>query len=96
MKKELKKKGLTREYILALSKKKREPEWLLKLRLKGLEFWHQLSMPKWAPDISELALDDILMYVETGNEIKSNCKIWGGCWGNCQRALHEINYGERS
>ena len=72
MKKELNKKGLTREYILALSKKKREPEWLLKLRLKGLEFWHQLSMPKWAPDISELALDDILMYVETGNEMVSS------------------------
>ena len=72
MKKELNKKGLTRKYVLALSKKKREPEWLLELRLRGLEFWHQLSMPKWAPDISELALDDILMYVETGNEMASS------------------------
>ena len=61
MKKELNKKGLTREYILALSKKKQEPEWLLELRLKGLEYWNKLTMPKWAPDISELALDDIQM-----------------------------------
>ena len=38
MKKELNKKGLTRKYVLALSKKKREPEWLLELRLRGLEF----------------------------------------------------------
>ena len=72
MKKELNKKGLTREYILALSKKKQEPEWLLELRLKGLEYWNKLTMPKWAPDISELALDDILMYVETGNEMVSS------------------------
>ena len=72
MKKELNKKGLTRKYVLALSKTKREPEWLLELRLRGLEFWHQLSMPKWAPDISELVLDDILMYVETGNEMASS------------------------
>ena len=33
MKKELNKKGITSEYILALSKKKQEPEWLLELRL---------------------------------------------------------------
>jgi len=72
MKKELNKKGLTSEYILALSKKKQEPEWLLELRLKGLEYWNKLMMPKWAPDISELALDDILMYVETGNEMVSS------------------------
>lgn len=67
----LTKKGLNREYILELSKRKKEPEWLLKLRLGGLKYWEELSMPKWAPDISKLRIDEILMYVETKNEMVS-------------------------
>ena len=66
------KKGLTRDYILALSKKKNEPKWLCDLRLEGLKYWNTLSMPRWAPDISELNLGEILMYVETGNEMVSS------------------------
>ena len=68
----LQKRGLTGEYILALSRKKNEPKWLCDLRLEGLKYWNKLSMPKWAPDISELNLDEILMYVETGNEMVSS------------------------
>lgn len=65
-------KGLTREYILELSKRKKEPKWLLDLRLKGLKYWQELRMPAWAPDISELNLNEILMYVETKNEMVSS------------------------
>lgn len=65
-------KGLTRESILELSKRKKEPKWLLDLRLKGLKYWQELRMPAWAPDISELNLNEILMYVETKNEMVSS------------------------
>ena len=70
--KKLLKKGLTREYIVELAKKKKEPKWLLDLRLKGLEYWQKLEMPSWSPDISGLNLDEILMYVETENELVSD------------------------
>ncbi len=57
-------KGLTEEIALKLSQLKREPEWVKKLRLAGVKYWSELEMPKWAPDISELKLDEIESYVQ--------------------------------
>ena len=70
MMKEIKKnRGLTTEYIRELSARKKEPKWMLELRLLGLSYWEKLKMPAWAPDITELNLDDILMYVEPKKEM---------------------------
>ena len=64
-----KNKGLTLEYVRELSARKKEPKWMLELRLRGFSYWEKLEMPAWAPDISELKLDDILMYVEPKKEM---------------------------
>ena len=70
MTKEVRKnKGLTLEYVRELSARKKEPKWMLKLRLLGFSYWEKLEMPAWAPNISELKLDDILMYVEPKKEM---------------------------
>ena len=61
--------GLTSDYIRELSARKKEPKWMLELRLSGLSYWEKLEMPAWAPDITELKLDDILMYVEPKKEM---------------------------
>lgn len=64
-----KNRGLTTEYIRELSARKKEPKWMLELRLLGLSYWEKLKMSAWAPDITELNLDDILMYVEPKKEM---------------------------
>lgn len=47
--------GLNEDVIQIISKKKEEPEWLLKWRLKSLKRWKQMKRPSWGkisyPDI---------------------------------------------
>ena len=59
MMKEIKEnRGLTTEYIRELSARKKEPKWMLDLRLLGLSYWEKLKMPAWTPDITELNLEE--------------------------------------
>ncbi len=41
-------KGLTEDIIRFISKKKEEPEWLLKWRLEAFERWKTMKEPEWA------------------------------------------------
>ena len=65
-------KGLTKELVLELAKRKNEPKWVTDLRLKGIKLWNKMEMPKWAPDISELRLDEIETYVNPKTEMVSS------------------------
>ncbi len=40
--------GLSEEIIAFISKKKKEPEWMLQWRLKAYEKWIKMTEPKWA------------------------------------------------
>ncbi|HBP43438.1 MAG TPA: Fe-S cluster assembly protein SufB, partial [Clostridiales bacterium] len=66
------KKGLNREIVEEISKRKNEPKWLLDIRLKALEIYNQLSLPTWGPDLSELDMDNISTYVKPKSDIKNN------------------------
>jgi Fe-S cluster assembly protein SufB len=39
--------GLNEDTIRFISKKKKEPEWMLELRLKALKKWHTMTEPHW-------------------------------------------------
>ena len=56
--------GLTEEIVRDISAKKGDPEWMLEFRLKSLDVYNGLALPKWGPDISELNIDDIVTYVK--------------------------------
>lgn len=56
--------GLNEEVVTRISKRKNEPEWMLKLRLRSLKEYHAKPIPKWGADISDLDLDDIIHYIE--------------------------------
>ena len=57
--------GLTEEIIRKISSEKNEPEWLLDIRLKALEYFYKLSDPDWGPDISYLDINKIATYVKS-------------------------------
>ncbi|MGN1271321.1 MAG: Fe-S cluster assembly protein SufB [Clostridia bacterium] len=65
-------KGLNKEIVEEISKKKNEPKWMRDIRLKALETYNQLELPTWGPDLSELKMDEIATYVKPKTNLNSN------------------------
>ena len=65
-------KGLNKEIVEEISKKKNEPEWMLNLRLQALEIYNKLELPTWGPDLSELKIGEIATYVKPKSKLNSN------------------------
>lgn len=66
------KKGLTKEIILDISKKKNEPQWMTEFRLKSLDIYNKMEIPTWGPSLEELDMDNIVTYVKPNTEMKGN------------------------
>jgi Fe-S cluster assembly protein SufB len=61
--KEIELKGkITKDVVKELSKIKNEPEWMLRHRLKSLELFEKLPMPRWIVGIEELDLENLVLY----------------------------------
>ena len=67
-------KGLNKEIVEEISKKKNEPEWMLNLRLQALEIYNKLELSTWGPDLSELKMGEIATYVKPKSKLNSNWK----------------------
>jgi Fe-S cluster assembly protein SufB len=57
--------GLTEDVVRNISALKDEPEWMLKLRLKGLRLFGQKPMPAWGADLSGIDFDNIKYFVRS-------------------------------
>jgi Fe-S cluster assembly protein SufB len=57
--------GLNEEVVRDISAKKNEPEWMLKLRLKGLKLFDKKPMPTWGSDLSGIDFDNIKYFVRS-------------------------------
>ena len=68
------KKGLNEEIVRDISRRKGEPEWMLKKRLHGLRTFHELVLPEWGPDLSNLDLDEIHFFMKPDAE--KNATSW--------------------
>lgn len=55
-------KGLTEEVVRDISEIKNEPQWMLDYRLRCLELFYKLPMPKWGPDLSGINFSDVIYY----------------------------------
>jgi len=55
---------LNRDLIEEISKIKKEPEWMKRLRLRSLELFERLDMPKWVYGIEELDIEALSHYVK--------------------------------
>ena len=56
--------GLSEDVIKEISKEKDEPDWILDIRLKALEYFNKSKDPDWGPDLSILNIDEIATYVK--------------------------------
>src|SRR6201992_2837389 len=60
--------GLSEAVVRDISAKKNEPEWMLDLRLKGLDLFHKKPMPTWGSDLSGIDFDNIKYFVRPTEE----------------------------
>ena len=65
------KEKLSKEFIINLSKSKKEPKWMLDIRLKAYEEFIKLDNPKFGPIIN-LDFDDICYYKRVNKEMTDN------------------------
>jgi Fe-S cluster assembly protein SufB len=59
---------LTVEKVKEISRFKREPEWVVKSRLKGFGDFEKLSMPSFGPDLSEINFKELIYYSKPANK----------------------------
>lgn len=65
-------KGLNEDIIKEISKVKQEPEWLLNFRLEAYKIFENSKDPAWGPDLSELDIDEVVLYIKPGVEIEKD------------------------
>ncbi len=59
------KRGIDSEVVADISGKKDEPEWMLKLRQKGLKYFERKPLPLWGADLTEIDFDNIKYFVRS-------------------------------
>lgn len=57
------KRGLSKEIVEQISKIKKEPEWMLKFRLKSLEEFYRRPMPQWGANLNTIDFENIFYYL---------------------------------
>jgi Fe-S cluster assembly protein SufB len=57
------KKGLTEAVVREISAQKKEPSWMLELRLTALRQYEKMPIPQWGADLNSINWDDIHYYL---------------------------------
>ncbi len=57
--------GLSEEVVRDISAKKDEPQWMLDLRLKGLQLFRRKPMPTWGSDLTGIDFENIKYFVRS-------------------------------
>ncbi|BAA80704.1 FeS assembly protein SufB [Aeropyrum pernix K1] len=63
---------ITRSTIEEISRIKKEPEWMKRLRLRSLELFYKLPTPKWLVGIDVIDLDEMIVYSKPETERASS------------------------
>lgn len=61
-------KGLNEQIIEKISSLKKEPKWMLEIRLNAYKSFKNLENPKWGPNLSNINFDDVIYYSSPSNE----------------------------
>jgi hypothetical protein len=56
--------GLSEVVVRQISEAHNEPNWMLELRLKSLEVFHEKNMPTWGPSLANLDLESIYYFAK--------------------------------
>ena len=65
-------KGLSEEVVKDISRIKKEPEWMLDLRLKAYHQFVKMPLPDFGPDLSDIDFDDFTYYIKPSDKVEKN------------------------
>ena len=57
-------KGLNEDVVRAISKRKKEPQWMLDFRLRALKIFNSKPMPQWGANLSNIDFDNMTYYID--------------------------------
>jgi Fe-S cluster assembly protein SufB len=57
--------GLSQEVVTDISRRKNEPDWMLRTRLKALRLFDKKPMPSWGSDLTGIDFDNIKYFVRS-------------------------------
>lgn len=57
--------GIDKDVVRNISSLKNEPQWMLDLRLKGLNLFEKKPMPNWGSDLNQIDFDNIKYFVRS-------------------------------
>jgi len=60
--------GINPDVVRNISALKSEPEWMLKMRLRGLSLFEKKPMPTWGSDLSGIHFDNIKYFVRSSEK----------------------------
>lgn len=66
--------GINEELVRQISRDKKEPEWMLEKRLDALKLFQKMQMPNFGPDLSDLDINEIHLFIKP--EAKRNSNSW--------------------
>lgn len=67
-------KKLTKDLVKQISAYKKEPKWMLDLRLKALSSFEKRPLPTWGADLSELNFNKIHYFIKSSDGVKHSWK----------------------
>jgi len=65
-------KGLDEDLIRFISQEKKEPDWMLSLRLESFKIYQSLALPDWGPKLDKLDLKNITYYARATDQPAQN------------------------
>src|SRR5438046_2508430 len=65
-------KGLSRQTVEQISEMKKEPEWMLKFRLRAYEHFVKRPMPMWGGDLAHIDFNDIYYYLRPTDKVEKS------------------------
>ncbi|MBN2877605.1 MAG: Fe-S cluster assembly protein SufB [Bacilli bacterium] len=68
------KRGLDESVVREISTIKKEPEWMLNLRLDAYKAFTEIKNPKWGPNLEFIDFDDIIYYIKPSEHVERDWK----------------------
>ncbi|NLC04942.1 MAG: Fe-S cluster assembly protein SufB [Erysipelothrix sp.] len=65
-------KGISEKVVREISALKKEPEWMLDIRLKAFEQFENKPMPTWGQDLSDIDFEDYIYYLRASDRMETN------------------------
>lgn len=86
-------KGLSEALIKRISSDKKEPTWMLDLRLRALGKWREMALPTFGVDLSQVDFDDIIYYAAP-SEMRGYATEWKDVPEDIKRTFERLGIPE--